>query len=252
MRRVRHLHSSGRYDRDAEAWGDELLALVVVHTITLITLTEAKGRERAVGWQGRGRQRVRGWQNWRHYSARDCLVAWDTRVWRLVSRERHLLARMVAYFTRMFWPFVVLEHRETGERWLWVVGHLPTKAGAGPAGRGPGWSNNKRSVTKYRRTLRQAARRIWRIQWDHVVVTADWNLDLQDDWTRHMLADALDLWPALPEDYRGPGTHGHAVIDGSLVDLGTDARRVRVLPEIDSSDHQPFVQTLISKEKPWN
>lgn len=230
---VRHLHSSGRFDRGAGTWGSELQDLIKSKKVSIVTLTEAAGR---------GDQAVSKWGGWNNVSG-ESIVAWDTQIWSKVDSKKVELAPGVPFFRSITANFVVLRHKETGERWLWVATHVPAGVSAGDGK----FSNDARAVNKWKASMKDLSKEFDayksknNIELKRTVISADWNIDLsRPNWQKIMKNYFPNKYTAVAVSYKGRGTYHNRVIDTSLVHASARVTEWDVIGDIKSSDHRPF------------
>ena len=246
-----HIHSSSRYSRSGaslEAALDGWMA-----NSSLITLTEVTGlpsRFMAL--------REKGWDSFHATNGArtdDAGICWRKSAWRgqqtwvrkLTGRFR--MGGTNANFLSGCWSStVLLKHVRSGHTLLVSVTHFPS----GVAGHGGQrwkqadrfWRDRKAS---YQETMSTWSGHIHdlvrRKKPDAVLIVADWNLDLKDQWFRDYLNQHWgDLgmrcaWKHFPTT--GGSMGGNKIIDGSYYSgMRTDG--AVMLPRSASSDHRPY------------
>lgn len=233
-----HLHSSGKFDGSNKTWKKELQALVKKHKASVVTLTEARGREEVTAWEGWGQMKGESKVIWNE-------AVWEnqaTKVLTLADKEQH---------SRSIWVgTTLLEHKASGEKWLWVASHLP--AGI-DGGNGKFRKNSEQVAKKWRLSMKDLASQVAQLQKEYsidpqrTVIVADWNINIANkQWRKTLKGYFPDYTIATPGGYRGKGTLGSRTIDTSLVASPTKATNWKVLTWKSSgakrpSDHRPVL-----------
>lgn len=239
-----HVHSSGRYSRSAEQATAGLSRYLTRDKADVVTLTEqGNHRHRSVlkavckahgytPWQGPGGQD-------------DCVVVLkDSRfkkveVWhdQLTSMPQNRATGGPIHQAIT----VLMQDMLNGELILYTAAHLTANVEGDWSSRHPSYRARvwSAAVLRWRRLTRMRRRRYKA----RVVVVADWNLNLEKERFRALLKT---LYPRLTlswKRYPGPGTHGGRVIDATLTNMVV-LQNARLLPDDDSSDHRPYIETL--------
>lgn len=246
MKNFTHVHSSSRFDRSVGSL--EKAIETYIEEGSLVTFTEV-----AFPWRERALVEVPRWgyilgdKSMRD----DCGIIYDKTVWRKVSGYTKVVLQP------MFWKangekveptgaaFAVLEHKETGNRLLVTVCHLPAGV-EGPSGLA-GLPNR---VAAWRE-----AHRNWNKEWnrlakeqhvDAILVTADWNLNIKRK-VLLPLFKAIHPGMTLVFKYKhipAGGTHGKRWIDFSFIRGKLKVVKYpQLLKDDASSDHRPFAET---------
>jgi hypothetical protein len=223
---------------------------------SLITLTEITNNNRAARMAEQG---------WRYFNARDdvgndadnCGICWKTEVWhrkdawiRKLSARRWIRIQTQRPGPPLWSCNVVLKHVLSDRTLLVSLSHLP------PAVQGywrnPGPEQFRARKEAYTDAMHQwkngviQAERKW--QPDGVLVVADWNLDLKEDWVREYL-DGLWKECGLIRAWTNFGTAGSSLggnrqIDGSYYGGMTKAIEPFLMPRVASSDHRPYKESF--------
>jgi hypothetical protein len=251
MPKVKHVHSSGRYDRPGKAIRAALDTHVERDEVEVLTLTEhnnAVHRRVLAEWALTHRFEVAQGPG----DAANCALAVGPGF-----RVEKFWAHQLTDQEQRRGPggppppesiTALVEHVATGERSLWSVAHLPSHVEgdwnvAGPFG-GRAWRVWLwlKAVREWKRHTR-ALRRRYGVK---AAMVADWNLDF-----RHARFRALvkALFPRLRLTWRrfpapGEGTHdGGRVIDATLTNMRAP-EPAALLPDDESSDHRPYAEEL--------
>lgn len=234
---VRHIHSSGRYDRPDEAVRNALRRYA--SHADLITLTETQKRERNV-------LRMDGWRVSKYSGAGtgDPAILTDSRIWEVLLMWSHKLTDKEQRRGPGGPPpphslTVLLRNKGNGKRLLVSVAHLPSHVEGD-------WRDRTWRVQVWLEAHREWKRHVnwlrkrYRVK---VMMVADWNLDIKKRWVRAALKA---LHPRLKLTWREPfegGTHHNRIIDATVTSLRV--LREAVLFEDDaSSDHRPYFEVL--------
>jgi len=224
---LRHVHSSGRYDRSTVALADQ--AARFVGRAGVVTWTEVAGRARAV------RQAMPGYRTFRPPES-DTAITWRRARWRPVARWGTDLAPGTAGAS-----WALLRDRRHPVRVLVTVAHLPAHVEYGDTWRANGRVGTwRQAVATWHAQLTDARRRYRPAL---VLVCADWNIDVRRAAWRAVLAATFPrLRLTWTEPYPAAGTHrGGRLIDASLT---TAPGRARLMPDDESSDHRPYRERL--------
>jgi hypothetical protein len=245
MTRVKHIHSSGRHDRDRRVVRRALDSYAERHPAVL-TLTEYQGKDH--------RAALIEWAITHDYSigqapgaAGNCALAvapgWSLERFWSHQLTRHEQRRGPGGPPPPQCATAIVRHTATGKRCLWSLAHLPPNVEGDfrrpgkPAYRVWLWL---RIVREWRRHLRRIARR-------HNVrrraVVADFNLNVERAWVRAALRARFPGLRLTWRDFPGPGTHHRRVIDATLTNLRI-LEAAELLPDDASSDHRPYVEVL--------
>lgn len=237
--RVRHIHSSSRFDRSALS----LVRAVAYYILfaDLLTFTEVANDRRAQALRALGWRRI---QMIGKPGVDECAVMFLRLKWRYVTHNVTLLSQQKLANGRWLYALTVeLEHRRTKQRLLVSVTHLPAHI------QGPGRIEQDAQGRIY-----TAAVKTWhnflmvsRRPGLSIMAVADWNLDVRLSWVREWLTRMFiglrSSWGArsrpLPED----GTHGSRLIDDTRSNM--TLYRIDLLRDDDSSDHRPYREVLL-------
>jgi hypothetical protein len=259
----RHYHCSSRFDRSADALETDLDAWMA--DSSLITLTEVDQNSKRAAMAEKG---------WRFHNARDsagpgadeAAILWKVAVWhrkqvavrRLISvRQQSKLAHKPQ---RPIWAAsAVLKHAVSDQTLLVSVSHLPAHIqGNYPAGH-DAWAARKVAYTTAMSTWSEHVLALQRRHHpDAVLVCADWNLNLKEDWVREYLhhhwarCGLRPAWTDFPTS--GGSIGGNRIIDGSYYDGMKVAAEPDLGYRVRSSDHRPYREsfTLVGGANPKN
>ena len=250
-----HIHCSSRFDRPAASL--EIALDGWMNQASIITLTEVQDERRENTLREKG---------WNHYSAKrgagadNCAVAWDRSVWtsswqgvRKLHTKKYDRFKVDKKAAFVHACTVVLKHKSSGKKLLVTVAHMPSFVDAiGKPGfrtSGEGWRSRKVAYiesTKTWSTWTEAL--IRRHNLDGVLVVADWNLNLKDDWVRDYLRNHWgktykQAWKHFPTG--GTMVGSRQVLDGSLVrHLAIEDGGAKLMARTASSDHIPYKERL--------
>lgn len=247
--RVKHLHSSGRYDRSNARVKRAMERYAKNHN--LITLTEMHRRSRREDVL-----EMPGWTVVRYFGPGDgdpAVVVKDSD-WVVVDKWRKRLTKHEQRRGPGGPPpphaLIVLLRERGGRKKVFVtVAHLPSHV----EGR---WFRRYRRrwygrvywrVFVWRRARRNWQRYVNRLRRRHhakVMYVADWNLNFK---RRRFRALAKAMFPALHLTWRKPfprrGTHHRRIIDATITNLRV-VRRAKLFRDDNSSDHRPYDEVL--------
>jgi hypothetical protein len=241
---IRHIHSSGRYDRSDAAVKKAIGRYV--DDANLITLTETQKRDKQTLSQP-------GWTVAKYYGPGDgdsTVITKDSE-WRVLAKW----SKQLSQYEQRRGPggpppphslTVLLQNKHTDRQLLVSIAHLPShvegdwfKPGSF---RGYAWR-----VFVWRDAVRTWKRHVKRLAKAHnakVMMVADWNLNFK---RRVFRALVKTLFPMLHLTWQSPfpadGTHHHRVIDATLTNLRVK-RKARLYQDDASSDHRPYIETL--------
>ena len=248
MPRVKHVHSSGRFDRSRRqirAGLDEYATRDHADVVTLTEHNDEAHRAVLASWalthrydiaQGPGREA-------------NCAIAVGEG-FRVVKFWHHQLTEQEQRRGPGGPPpphsaTALIEHEATGERTLWSVAHLPSSVEGAWNDRGR-FSGRAWRVWLWMKALREWRRHTRRLRRRYgvkVAMVADWNLNFERRTFRALLRT---LFPGLRLTWRhfpGPGTHHSRVIDATVTNMGI-AEDAELLPDDPGSDHRPYGETL--------
>lgn len=255
---IRHLHSSGRWDRAAALLLSDLRQWVKQVVPHLITLTEVGD-----GQRGRILEQLAGFQRVQHapaIGADECAVLFDTGMFELVDWESVAVSdrtyrRINGKQSPKFYALnVALRLREHPDEIIVVsVIHTPSSVET-PRG----WADGerplvyrdvvhgwKRAVGVFARAVKAKERAAGRKVRVHRLLTGDFNLNMLKAWVRAYLGTVFgnltQLWSKVRPN---SGTHGARVIDTSWLSRGLRALKAKVLAQSPSSDHKAFWEDL--------
>jgi hypothetical protein len=253
-----HIHCSSRYDRSASVLETALDNWMA--NSTLVTLTEIQGPNR-VGTLAE--------QGWGYYCVMnvgvrdsDCAICWKKSEWHAQNNWiRKLYGRFPGLdgrFLNDLWAAtVLLKHATSGQTLLTTVAHMPAHVEGSP-------SQHWRQADQYWRARKQAymdSMKTWSgfirslvrtRKPDAILVAADWNFDLKDNWFRDYMNQhwgdlGLKLaWKHFPSAGSMPAHSGPRIIDGSYF-AGMSTQGAVLLPPTASSDHRPYLETFTLK-----
>lgn len=251
MTTTRVAHSSGRFNRKNSVVRRALNSLRNAEGVTVVTGTEAKHREdhalAAPDWE---------LVHFHPKADSECWASYDPEVWEKAGkfRARNLsggvFRRSRAYGGHMALPVTVLivplRHKATGRKVVFMVLHAMLD---NTHHRAQIWVADAKVLTRKINRIRRANLR----HGHHVdfVVNADWNKNFRRPSERAMIekhiakpAGLRQAWAAHTPK-RG-GTHGHALIDGTLTTLKVKAVRLfkRTKLQRRASDHNPYEVTV--------
>lgn len=247
---VRHLHSSSRYDRPPATLLRALLGFV--KRADIVTLTEVNSEKRAASMR-----KVKGYSALRGHgfpAADESGIMWRAKVWRLCwSRCRELADKTGSQRLSIAGLAAIFRHHLTRQKVLVVVLHTP----AGVEGvyanplKYPKVAAHHVTVTALQSWVREIVAE--HPDLDGIVIAADWNLNLFKDWVQAWVAREFPGLQAtwLHEGRRSlpkRGSHGRRLIDWTLTNLRV--WKVKLLRRNRSSDHCPYVETLILPAPP--
>lgn len=250
--RFTHIHCSSRFDRSVaslETALDQWMA-----DSTLITLTEVATGNRAQALREKG---------WGYYNATqqggradDAAVCWRKDTWR---EQQHWIRKLTGryrsvyqYLSGIWTSTVLLKHTGSGHTLLVSVSHLPS----GVEGLGGRHWSQADEFWRARKEAYQSSMKHWSTHVrslvrskrpDAVMVVADWNIDLKDQWFRAYLHEhwgPLGLkhaWQDFPT--AGGSLGGNRIIDGTLYS-GLSTEGAHLLPRSASSDHRPYRESF--------
>lgn len=259
-----HIHCSSRFDRsatDLESDEDDWR-----QRASVITLTE-------VGNESHGRTLAE--KGWGFYNAKgghdrdECAICWDRSVWGGTHQYvRRLNVQPLQGPRPWIWSCsVALKRKETGHRLLVLVTHAPAHLDTFNWDSYPHKDERTQAYWRYRKNVYQHSMTAWsklikdqtnKLRPDGVLVAADWNINLKEDWARHYLRDTFDplqmAWvrfpteggsmsggPVAPLGAPGKGK-GDRIIDGSLyAGLSVDVDP-NLMARVRSSDHRPYLE----------
>ena len=248
-----HIHTSSRFDRtpasleaDLDRWMEQC---------SIITLTEVSDNRRAATLREKG---------WAHFNAKkgqgadNCAVCWDTSVWSrtwggVKKLHLHRYMRPQAHKPAGFVHAcsVILKHKASGNTILITVAHLPNaiQQGQGFVHSGYDWRARKAAYVESVKNWSTLCQGIVRSKknLDAVLVVADWNISLKDNWFRDFLRNHWGrsyklTWKHFPTA-GSLSAHGR-IIDGSLVKNLKIVEGADLMPRAQSSDHRPYRERL--------
>ena len=232
--RVRHVHSSGRYDKSPESLERALRRYA--RSADVITLTEVSAEKRAQAMKA-----IPGWGHVRGTggpAADESGIMWRDATWKLVAKYAHLLARDSGGVRLAVWSTTaVLIHRTTGQLLLISVAHLPAGVEGDYHGKmTPKVAAHTLATARWRQAINAVADEH---HVDGILAAADFNLDYHQTWVREWADRKFGrLKPAWADRLPDGGSHGRRLIDWALTDLRvTSAKLAR---DDASSDHRPI------------
>lgn len=221
--RVRHVHSSSRFDR---AIGTLIRAIVRYLTLAdLITFTEVR--------EVRRRPLVARFSTWQVLGGKGeaALMVRRTR-WKMMSVTTITLDEEIAEGKR---PVVALrvrlEHRRTDRTLVVYVFHVPAHHDR------PEW------LASWHQCIAKLSV-MWRAEKDPCIFTGDWNKDWRKADNQKFLRNQFPKghWTWERKEPRRGGTHHHRLIDYSVT--SHPIVRARLVRDDSSSDHRPFRETV--------
>jgi hypothetical protein len=247
-----HIHCSSRFDRSAaslEADMDDWMA----HS-SLITVTEVRRDQKAATLREAG---------WAHYNsplgnnADVCAIAWKTSTWhrkdafvRKLSSVRYVRALANKPGPPTYACNAVLKHVVTDQTLLVSVTHMPAHLEGHWAHPGTdAWRARKQAYTDAMHgwsNLVLALERRYRPA--GVLVVADWNLNLKEQWVRDYMAGHWTkaglrrAWVHFPT--AGGSLGGNRIIDGSYYGGLSVTGGPDLMPRVRSSDHRPYSESF--------
>jgi hypothetical protein len=212
--------NAGLWDAPEAAWQGLIQSLCREGTVVRVTETTHVHPAAPKGW-------ARVWFS--KPGAYECSLYYDVSEWAHIDSSAEQIAQTrYALGGKALKPAlhalcVLLEHRATGKRVLFVTIHEPSAIEeflAGDPGAGnkypriralfEGLTGTRRAVRKYRKAHGRFA----------TVIGADWNLDVHKPWVRAFLKAHFPSyrlsWHALPNG----GDHGNRLISASLYSRG--------------------------------
>lgn len=256
-----HIHCSSRFDRSAASLESDLDHWMA--DSSLVTLTEISSNMRAATMREKG---------WGYFNAKksdgqdECGIAWKLDTW---HQTHHVTCRLNndAYYRLDGRPAdpvvsstVNLKRVDTGHRLMVSVTHMPAHVeGFG------GWR-----TTEYKWQARKNAYLSSLKNWgvhiadlerkhspDMVMVVADWNLNLKQDWVRDLIRNNFgenfkQAWKRFPTSggslsggpiapLGAPGVdYADRIIDGTIFHGGKAWFEPNLLARVNSSDHRPY------------
>lgn len=237
--RIRHIHSSSRYDRSVKS----LLKAIwwYITWADLITLTEMDDDARG-GALGRvpGFLRV---QIQREGGRDECAALVRKRKFRVTHIRPVLLSNtgLPSRGGQEVWCLeFILTHKRTGLTCkVWVI-HWPNDAKIAPKGQGHAPSMIHASGRQLISTLYRDS------DTDNVLATGDWNWRWEDLGVRIIIRRQFGQGVNTTWEENRPtkdGTFMNNLIDWSVTDMAI--LKARLMRDDDSSDHQPFRETLV-------
>jgi hypothetical protein len=259
-----HIHCSSRFDRPAaqlESDMDDWMAVASLVTVTEINNDQRAGTLREKGW---------GYYNAKHGDGADeCGIAWRLDTWGRMAADVTKLTNQ-QYFRldgRVAEPIwccsVVLRRVDTGHRMLVSVTHMPAHV----EGKG-GWRTTEYKwqarKNAYLSSLQNWGQRIRALITQHkpdmIMVVADWNLNLKQNWVRdlirHNFTGFTQAWQRFPTTggslgggpvapLGAPGVdYADRIIDGTLIAGGAVTVEPNLMARVASSDHRPYREGL--------
>jgi hypothetical protein len=237
---VRHVHSSGRYDRPLVELGRALDAYSDVVDAELVTLTEQDGTDRA----REALYTAHGWAWFRaaRRGAGECAILWSHADLYPIGEPRSIRLTALTYKRVTGRPAApvhaataALRPRFLGPTVLVSVAHLPVR-------------NTPLRRLVWRRAMRGWARvlrvELARYPGAELLLAADFNVALDDVDGARLVEEFLAGLPGrlvVPARAGKAGTHGRRVIDGAWSSL--PVARAHVVDDDESSDHRPFLTT---------
>lgn len=260
--RLRHVHSSGRYDRPKRSVRSALEAYAAAGA-KVITLTEYHGPDHRAALL-------------EFAMTHSWTVAQDTSDDRSAGNGAILLAP--GYRLVQFWSPQLTDHEQrrgpggpkpphaatalvehdpdaggTGIRFVVSVVHLPPNVEGDFRRRGPfKGAPGARGGKAYRVWLWLTIVAAWKAHLRAVrkahgvkrrILVADFNLNLERRWVRNLLRARFPGLKVTWRRFPGPGTHHKRVIDATLTNL-TVIDPAALMADDPSSDHRPYVETL--------
>lgn len=235
---MKHIHSSGRYDRPLSAVRSALKRYALA--ADLITLTETHRRSREdLSLDGYGLVKYLG------PGAGDPAILFDEAVWSLADRWSHQLTtheqrRGPGGPRPPHATTALLRHKKSGRKVLVTVAHLPSHVEGD-------WFQGTWRVFVWRDAQKNWKRIINRLRKQNggrVVYVADWNINFKRRVFRALIKA---LYPRLRLAWRPPfparGTHHKRIIDATVTNMRV-VEEARLIRDDDSSDHRPYFERL--------
>jgi hypothetical protein len=246
-----HIHCSSRFDRSLESLEHDLDNWM--QRCSIITLTEVQNNRRS------GRLREKGWD---YYSAKkiqgadNCAIGWSREVWSVQwqgVRKLHQHRWIGHHFAYVHAAAVLLKHRQRGQTLLVMCTHMPAHidahgddkhfitTGAGWRGRKAAYQTSIKNWSTWTHQLDRSKRP------DGILVVADWNISLKDDWFRAYLKDHWGKDYKLGWKHFGTmGWRGGSprVIDGTLAKGLAITEGAQMMHAVRSSDHRPYIESF--------
>lgn len=241
MTKFVHLHSSGRYDRSPESLGRAVARYIKDADLVTFTEVEYENREKVL-------RKVVGWgcATGDISPRNDAGIIWDNSVWRLIAEGNEVIADVAAAGQKpVSATWAVLEHKPSTKTVIVIALHAPSDVEGGN-----GLKRTQRVTAWW--SVANGVRKLWKkisgeYSTDGILVAADWNVNLKKLWVRTLFKTTYPsfalVWSGkhFPKD----GTHHSRIIDFTLV-RGAVKRlhNPKVYRDDDSSDHQPYIETL--------
>lgn len=248
MPRIKHIHSSGRYDRSQGKVRGALDRYADLGA-DVVTLTEYHGKDH--------RDVLTSWALTEEYDVGqgpggegNCAIAVRGPYFRIERFWHHQLSeheqrRGPGGPPPPYAATALVEHVPSGERCLWSVAHLPPNIEGDWRERGPFGGRVYRVwlflavVAEWKRHTR-ALRKRYGVK---AALVADWNLNMERPWVRAMIRARFPRLRLTWRRFPGPGTHHRRVIDATVTDMRITGP-ARLLGDDSSSDHRPYVEDL--------
>ena len=250
MNKFVHIHSSSRYDRSEES----LTAAAKKYNkdADLVTYTEVEfePRERAVR-KANGKEF--GLVSGDEGHANDSVISYRKSRFKLVYSEMFQNSKQIYYRKDghqrdlPYSTIAVFDDLETGMRFVVSVSHYASSV------EGELHANNQtyRRAIQWRQSTKNSKRRVNQLarkfHADARLVIGDWNVDFKKAWVRAMVKaiapSYMNTWKNV--NVAG-GTHGRRIIDATLLRGKMGVKKSAALyPDDPSSDHRPYIETLV-------
>jgi hypothetical protein len=216
---------------------------------SLITLTEITNNRRAATMREKG---------WAYYNSKknngedNCGTCWDTTKWKrgwagTRKLNNHVFYRLNGKHAEpIYSSSVILIRKDSGHKLLVSVTHMPAHV------EGAHQWRTQENQWKARKAAYLSSLKNWsshvkdlvrKHKPDGVLIVADWNLNLKEDWVRELLKDHWgkeykQAWKKFP--HSGGSLGGNRIIDGSLYRRLKVVDAPELLPKTASSDHRPY------------
>jgi hypothetical protein len=238
-----HVHSSSRFDRSVPS----LFAAASRYNLLaeLVTYTEVDKEKREEGIR-KANGDVFGLVSGDESNKNDCAISYKKSRFRLIGQEQ-FLATKIDYTpggVDLYATIALLEDRSTHKRIIVCVIHLPAHIETDMR-RGKSTAKTRAWYRAFARTKRRCNFLMRRHRAVAVLLVADYNLNFKKEWVRNLLKHQAPKYKHTWHNLKVRlGTHGKRIIDATLI-RGKMKGSARLFVDDDSSDHRPYVETLV-------
>lgn len=242
--RVKHTHSSGKYNAAANLLHAAMLRYV--NWANLVTLTEVNAdvREHALAVPGFVVLASD------HGLKDDSAIVFKEDTFKVIHHEAYKvgthLFKLGGHLSSPLWAQIaVLEDIETGFRFVVAVCHFPSGV------EGDLFHNKFTDrVIAWRQATRNLRRRSNHLKREYKargsILAGDWNINFKKTWARALVKTQFPLWNLVwtkSKPLPRRGTHGLRLIDGAVL-KGFRVQSAWVNRDDNSSDHTPWSEEL--------